>query len=189
MRRTIFTTVNVADAAALIASAMRHPGERWADLGAGTGTFTLALASLLGPAGTVLAVERDASALASLEALARRRTAGVATISPMHADFSRPLALPALDGILLANALHFVRDADQSRVLGDVARHLRPDGRLVLVEYEGRGPSRWVPFPVSFARFGVLARDAGLGDPVRAGARRSAFGGTMYAAVAERVGP
>jgi len=179
--------VNVDDAAALVEPAVRRPGESWADLGAGTGTFTLALASLLGPTGRVVAVERDRSALTALEALARRRAEGAAAISVVAHDFTQPLALPTpLDGVLLANALHFVPDADQPRVVAAVARLLGAGGRLAVVEYEGRGPSRWVPFPVFFARFASLARDAGLAAPTRIGARRSAFGGTMYAAVAER---
>ena len=49
------------DAAALIRSAVTEPGGKWADLGAGTGTFSRALATLLGPAGTVYAVDHDLS--------------------------------------------------------------------------------------------------------------------------------
>jgi SAM-dependent methyltransferase len=178
--------MDVAAAAALIRSALRRTDDTWADLGAGGGTFTRALASLLGHAGRVIAVERDASAVAALRALARGADGGAdAAITVVQADFTRPLDLPALDGVLLANALHFVPDADQPRVVAAVARHLRPGGRLAIVEYEGRRPSRWVPFPVSFARFVELARGAGLGDATRIGERRSAFGGTMYAAAAE----
>jgi len=182
--------MDVAAAATLIHSAVRRTDDTWADLGAGGGTFTLALASLLGPAKRVIAVERDASAVAALRAQSARGAGGGAdaAIAVVHADFTRPLDLPALDGVLLANALHFVPDADQSRVAAAVAGHLRPGGRLAIVEYEGRRPSRWVPFPVSFARFVELARGAGLGDATRIGERRSAFGGTMYAAVAGRDG-
>ena len=38
-------------------------GGTWADLGAGTGAFTLALAELVGPSGEVIAVDRDRGAL------------------------------------------------------------------------------------------------------------------------------
>ena len=53
--------MNVRDAVQLIAPAV-PAGGRWADLGAGRGTFTAALARLLGPGGTVYAIERDATA-------------------------------------------------------------------------------------------------------------------------------
>jgi trans-aconitate methyltransferase len=169
------------EAAMLIAPAVPAHGSRWADLGAGTGTFTRALASLLAPGAEVYAIDRDPRAVAALA------TAG-ARIIPLRADFADPrawdaLALPPLDGILLANALHFV--ADQAPVLARLAAGLRPGGRLVVVEYEGRPASRWVPYPVSSARLAALL-PAWMSAPVRAGSRPSAFGGTMYAAWSER---
>jgi hypothetical protein len=86
--------------------------------------------------------------------------------------------------VLMANALHFVPDRDQAPLLERIASRLHPGGRVLLVEYEGRSPSRWVPFPVSLARFRTVADEAGLMPPTLAGTRRSAFGGTMYAAYA-----
>jgi SAM-dependent methyltransferase len=175
--------MDVRDAAALIAPAIREPGGVWADLGAGAGTFTRALASLVGADGRIYAVERDRGAVARLRALAQdTRNASSAEVVPVPGDFTRPLDLPPLDGALLANALHFVPAADQADVLGRIARGVRPGGQIVAVEYEKRGPSRWVPYPVSLARLSELARAAGLGTPVSLGARPSAFGGTLYAA-------
>jgi SAM-dependent methyltransferase len=173
------------EAAHLIAPAVPARASRWADLGAGTGTFTRALSSLLAPGAEVYAIDRDPRAVSASAVLA---TDG-ARINPLRADFADPgewdsLALPPLDGILLANALHFV--ADQASVLARLAAGLRPGGRLVVVEYEGRPASRWVPYPVSSARLADLL-PAGMSAPVRAGSRPSAFGGTMYAAWAERV--
>ena len=170
--------MNLHDAAALIAPAIHTPGGTWADLGAGGGTFTRALARLLGAGATVHAVDRDAGAMAAL------RVPGISTHLADFADADawRALALPPLDGILLANALHFVRD--QRAVVARLAEALAPNGRLVVVEYEGRAPSRWVPYPVGLDRLGELVSGA-LTAPVRVGTRRSAYGGTMYAAWAE----
>jgi hypothetical protein len=108
-----------------------------------------------------------------------------ATIHPIQADFTHPIELPPLDGVLMANALHFVRD--QAATLARIASYLRPDGHLLLVEYDLNAPVPWVPFPISFDRFRTLARQAGLADPVLVGTRRSPSTGiTMYAASAKR---
>lgn len=157
-------------------------GEVWADLGAGTGVFTRALATLLGIPGRVFAVDRDARALASL-----RRGAGdgsAAAIEVLVGDVTRPLALPPLDGVVMANVLHFVADA--AGVLSRVAALVRPGGRLVLMEYEGRRPGPWTPYPVDAARFVELATAAGFTPPHIVARRPSRFGGEIYVAVAER---
>jgi len=77
-------------------------GGTWADLGAGTGAFTLALAELVGPAGEVIAVDRDRRALRELERSVRR---GGASVRTMSADFTKPIELSPLDGIVMANSL------------------------------------------------------------------------------------
>jgi SAM-dependent methyltransferase len=86
----------------------------------------------------------------------------------------------------MANVLHFVGDAEA--VLARIAAGLRPGGRLVLIEYEGRRPSPWVPYPVPAARFRELAAAAGLTPPEVVATRPSAFGGEMYVATALRAG-
>ena len=160
-------------------------GGVWADLGAGTGVFTRALAALLGPEGRVYAIDADARALSALRASAARAP-DRPTVTVREADFTRPLDLPTLDGVLMANALHFARDA--GAVLALAASYLRPGGRFVLIEYQGRGPNPWVPHPVPSARFAELAPAAGLAPPTVAATRPSAFGGQIYVAVAMRKG-
>ena len=178
--------MNLGDAIALIRDAVPDPGGRWADLGAGDGTFTRALATLLGPSATIYAVDQDARAVAALKRLAAKARARVV---PMAADFTELLELPGLggeglDGLLLANALHFVRDAEV--ILARLVRLLRPGGRVVLVEYDRRVASRWVPYPIWVDRLPSLAAAAGLSTPVVVATRPSAFGGVLYAAAAER---
>jgi ubiquinone/menaquinone biosynthesis C-methylase UbiE len=171
------------DAARLIAPGVS--GHMWADLGAGRGTFTMALATLLGPAGRVYAVERDATAVEALEKLAQRRGHDErALIKVVRADFATtPLTLQDVDGILMANSLHYVADDQQSPLLARLATKLSERGVLLVVEYDNRPRSRWVPYPVSFDRLTGVARHAGLASPELLGRRESAFGGTMYAAM------
>src|SRR6478752_316483 len=79
----------------------------WADIGAGEGAFTLALADLLGPGATIVAVDRDAGALReNARRMAERFPA--TTMITRVADLTGPLELPVLDGLVAANSLHFV---------------------------------------------------------------------------------
>jgi ubiquinone/menaquinone biosynthesis C-methylase UbiE len=178
--------VTDADALALLRAAIpAAAGETWADLGAGTGTFTRALATLVGPTGRVHAVDADGGALRVVESWAAR-SPGDRPVSTIRADVTQPLGLLPLDGVVMANVLHFVADAEAT--LRTVAAQLRPSGRLVLIEYEGRRPSRWVPHPVPTARFADLAAASGFATPEVVATRPSAYGGDLYVATAIRVG-
>jgi ubiquinone/menaquinone biosynthesis C-methylase UbiE len=169
---------------ALIRGGVPTQGEIWADLGAGTGNFTWALRELLGPHGTIYAVDRDGKAIRAQRERLAQAISGAA-IHPLQADFTGPLDLPTLDGVLMANALHFIRD--QPAVVERLSGYLRPGGRLLLVEYDARFTLPWVPFPVPFERFQSLAAGAGLGNTALLDTRRSPSSGVvMYAAVATR---
>lgn len=163
----------------------------WADLGAGTGAFTLALADLLGPRGRITAVDRDAGDL-------RENTRRVATAFPATelttrvADFTDPGSLGieagSLAGIVMANALHFVDRPRQTGVVRALVALLRPGGRFVLVEYDTDHGNRWVPHPMTLATWRRLATDAGLVDVRPTGRVPSRFLGAIHAAVAVRPG-
>jgi len=158
-------------------------GATWADLGSGTGAFTLALADLLDSSGTIWSVDRDADALARQERLLRDR---FPTVAVTHAvtDFTEPLDLPPLDGIIMANSLHFVRD--KLPLLQRLTTGLRDDGRFVLVEYDADHGNAWVPHPISFETWRSLADAAGLRDTRRLASRPSRFLGSIYSALSVR---
>jgi SAM-dependent methyltransferase len=169
----------------LIRGGVLQTGGVWADLGAGTGNFTWALRDLLGPQATIYALDRDRRAIERQHTAISQADKPGATIVPLQADFTRALDLPPLDGVLMANALHFVRD--QATTLALITSNLRPGGRLLVVEYELAAPLAWVPFPVPFERFKALAAQAGLANPGLVGTRRSPSSGVeMYAGVATR---
>ncbi|HYC52187.1 MAG TPA: class I SAM-dependent methyltransferase [Gemmatimonadaceae bacterium] len=150
----------------------------WADLGAGGGLFTRALVHLLSSESRVIAVDSDPAAVAALERLA----ATSPTLTALQADLTDFTAEVPLDGILLANSLHFVEHA--GAVLARLVTQLRPGGRVVLVEYDRRSASRWVPYPVAIGDLPALATAAGLSKFTVVESRPSNYEGIIYAAVA-----
>ena len=137
---------------ALLRDGVGEPGGAWADLGAGEGAFTYALAELLGPAAKIVAVDKDRRALQGLQRDFEIRVA----------DFTKPLDLHELDGIVMANSLHFVRD--KAPGLESVRGMLRPGGRLIVVEYATDRGNAWVPYPFTYERWESMAARAGFVD-------------------------
>ena len=165
--------MNQSDLVALIREGVAGAGPRWADLGAGEGNFTIALASLLSAGAHITAVDRDGGALRQLE--------GRPGLETRTADFTRPLGLVGLDGVLMANSLHFVRDKRPVLVL--VRQMLASAGRLVIVEYGTDHGNPWVPHPFSYARWEKMAAEAGFTGTRLLKTIPSRHLGSMYAAV------
>ncbi|MEM7372619.1 MAG: class I SAM-dependent methyltransferase [Bacteroidota bacterium] len=169
------------EAVALIEHAEIRPGESWADLGAGQGRFSFAMADLLGENGVVYAVDRDGKALQNISAQHQKSWAEIRLIEQ---DFTQALQFKGLDGVLMANALHYVRD--QAAFLARLKPQTGKQRRIILIEYDTDQGNPWVPYPVSFSKFGMLAKQAGLTAPQKIGSQQSRYGyREMYAAVSE----
>jgi trans-aconitate methyltransferase len=166
------------DAVALIADAPldRSAPTTWVDLGSGDGTFTLALADLLAPGSEVHAIDRDPAALT------RTPRHPSVSIDTHVADFVVDAwPVPAVDGILMANSLHYV--SDQRMFLRSCASRLTSRGVFLFVEYDTDRANPWVPYPVS--RRTLTALFATWGAVALLGTRPSAFRRSpLYAAVA-----
>jgi SAM-dependent methyltransferase len=164
----------------------REGGTRtWADIGAGEGAFTLALADLLGAGARIAAVDRDASALRVNAASVAARFPGV-ELTTLVGDFTAPLALPPLDGLIAANSLHFVPRDRQVAAIRSLAAHLRPGAPFLVVEYDADGGNPWVPHPFTATTFARLAAEAGLVDATPLARVPSRFLGGIYSAVSRR---
>ncbi len=164
----------------LIRPGISGPGGVWADLGCGDGIFTAALHTLTRPAAEIFGVDRDRRAL---DALARHFAESFpdARIRSMRADFTQPLTLPPLDGILMANALHFVRE--KQAALKHTAALLKPGGRLIVVEYNTARGNPAVPYPLDEMGFLELACAIGLREARVLVRIPSTFLGEMYAGI------
>lgn len=166
----------------LLRSANLSPGASFADLGAGSGAFTLALRELLGPGAEIYAIDRDRSRLKALEQAHRSMFGNVENLHLFRTDFSYDLDLPSLDGILMANSLHFFRNKE--KVLRHVATFLKPKGMFLLVEYNVDRGNLWVPHPISFETFRDLAPRAGFSEPRLLAKHPSSFLREFYSAAA-----
>jgi ubiquinone/menaquinone biosynthesis C-methylase UbiE len=172
--------VDHADHVGLIRNGVTGTGRRWLELGAGRGAFTLALADLLGPGAEIVAVDRDAGDLATLTSNMNRQFPAV-RLKTVVADFSLALPVePVFDGLLAANALHFVRDP--AAVIANVRPLLRPGARVVVVEYDSDSGNPWVPFPFSFRTWQGIASGIGLLETRLIGRVPSRFLDAIYAA-------
>lgn len=165
--------MNRKDLIALLEDGVGERGGSWADLGAGEGAFTYALADLLGLDAHITAVDKDARSVRSLNGRFEVRVA----------DFRKPLDLRDLDGIVMANSLHFVRDKEP--VLEAVHKMLRPGGRLVLVEYGTDQGNPWVPHPFTYEQWEKMAARAGFKNTRLLKTIPSRWLGSMYSAVSE----
>jgi ubiquinone/menaquinone biosynthesis C-methylase UbiE len=159
-------------------------GGTWADFGAGSGAFTLALRELVGPHANIYAVDKDRRVLSDLEKAHREKFTTSQNIHAVRADFTGALSLPPLDGIVMANSLHYFKD--QEKVLRHVRTFLKMNGVLLLVEYNVDSGNLWVPHPLSFETYRALAPRAGFSEPQYLAKAPSRFLREFYSAAAYR---
>jgi len=168
----------------LLRPANLNQGGIWADFGAGSGAFTLALRELIGLDAVIYGVDKDKSALRELENSHQLRFHTTDNLILLPNDFSHPVNLPLLDGIVMANSLHFFKDRE--KILRRAGDFLKPKGALLLVEYNVDSGNLWVPHPLSFETFRTLAPRAGFSEPRLLATIPSRFLKEFYSAIAHR---
>jgi len=142
----------------------------WADLGAGAGLFTQALAHYLPAGSTIIAVDKERIGLKKIGSNER------VALQTITADFTaNHLPLTGLTGILMANALHFVKD--KAAFINNVGKYFANNkGRFLLVEYDTEQANPWVPYPISFPSLKQLFNRAGYNVMEKIGETPSIYG-------------
>ena len=121
---------------AILALIAPRAGERVADLGCGSGTWTVPLARAVGPDGRVFAVDIDARQLDKVrERIAREGVENVQVIQSLPDD---PM-LPAerLDAVFLNDVIDYVERRALAGFLEGIRAALKPTGRLVIRDPNG----------------------------------------------------
>ncbi|MEO6187731.1 MAG: class I SAM-dependent methyltransferase [Ginsengibacter sp.] len=101
----------------------------WADLGCGSGIFTHALGNLLSNESVIYAIDKN------ITAVKKTSFPGGVTVKPVELNFeTSQLPYDNLDGILMANSLHFVKD--KKSFLEKIKKSLNNNGVFLIVEYD-----------------------------------------------------
>lgn len=161
--------MKISDATALIAAGVPASARksRWADLGCGTGIFTSALAGLLEGGSRIYAVDKENPGR-------EIQGEGNVKIEFLVLDFiTQSFPFSPLDGILMANSLHFVKD--KAGFIEKLKKHLTANGQLIIVEYDTERQNRWIPYPISFANLVATFSAAGFTSIRKIGQRNSVY--------------
>ena len=113
-----------------------------ADLGAGGGWFTTRLANRVGPNGTVYAEDVQPQ---MIEAITRRTgRAMLPQVRTVLGTSSDPRLTAPVDAVLIVDAYHDISIEQPVVMLSNVARSLKPAGRIGIIEFKKDG---WGPGP------------------------------------------
>jgi len=128
-----------------------QPGTHVADVGAGDGTFAVALARRVGPSGHVYATELDATRLADIRQAAT--DAGLSNVTVIEAAVSHTnLPDACCDALFSRVVYHHL--TDPAAINADIFRALRPGGRLMIIDFEPGGILNWISQPETAERHG-----------------------------------
>ena len=109
-----------------------------ADVGAGTGYMSLKLARKVGPTGKVYAEDVQPEMIAAIKAnAAKAKLSNVQVVQGTYTDPELPAS--SIDLILLVDVYH--EFTEPQKMLRGIRAALKPDGRLVLLEYRKEDPS------------------------------------------------
>jgi ubiquinone/menaquinone biosynthesis C-methylase UbiE len=143
----------------------------WLDLGCGTGTFTEALATILTAHSKITGVDKNNQQLPP-------QMGNQVSIKFIEADFeTEALEVAGLDGILMANSLHFIRDKES--LIRRLENHFSRGRRFLIVEYDTTASNPWVPYPIDFKGLKSLFDRVGTYSISKLGERRSLYGSAM----------
>jgi hypothetical protein len=132
------------------------------------------------PAGSVIhAVDTDQNALRHLPHPERVQ------IIPHAFNFvEKSWPFDGLDGVLMANSLHYV--ADQHAIIQQIQSYLQPAHLLIIIEYDRENANPWVPYPITYQQLAALLESLGYGSVSKLGQHPSRYGnGMIYAALAQ----
>jgi ubiquinone/menaquinone biosynthesis C-methylase UbiE len=127
------------------------PGTRVADLGAGDGTFAVALARRVGSSGHVYATELEDEQVAEIRRAATE--AGLSNVTVIKGAVARTNLPEGCCDVLFSRVVYH-HLTEPAAINSDIFRALRPGGRLVVIDFEPGGIMNWIGRPETADRHG-----------------------------------
>jgi len=126
-----------------------------ADIGAGSGWFTIRLARRVGPRGLVFAEDVQKEMINAISRRVSRE--GLTNVRPVLGLNNDPRLTQPVDAVLIVDAYHEIEN--RVAMLANLARALKPQGRIGVVDFklDGTGPG---PSPDERVSPDVVVKDA-----------------------------
>jgi ubiquinone/menaquinone biosynthesis C-methylase UbiE len=126
----------------VIAKLELKPGDIVADIGSGSGSFSIPMAKAIAPDGILYAVDIDQAMLDHVAG--RAKEAGVANIRTVLGEYDDPkLPVKNVDVAFFHRVLHMIEH--RQVYLNATAKYLKPDGRVVVIDKNREdSPDSWM---------------------------------------------
>lgn len=134
------------------------PGMHVADLGSGSGLFTRPIARAIAPGGVAYAVDIDEALLTIVNRGAKE--AGIDNIATVQATADDSRLTKPVDLIFICDTLHHIEN--QRAYVKRLRQHLKPGGRIVVIDFTDRWPAGHEPMRYSLDQLDGWMKDAGL---------------------------
>ena len=118
------------------------PGDMVADVGSGSGTFSIPMAKAIAPNGILYAVDIDPKMLEYVAERAKKE--GVTNLRTVLGVADDPeLPVKDLDVAFFHRVLHMIEH--RQLYLNDTAKYMKPDGRIVVIDKNPeQSPNNWM---------------------------------------------
>jgi ubiquinone/menaquinone biosynthesis C-methylase UbiE len=137
----------------VVALAELQPGESVLDVGGGTGSLAIVAKERVGAAGRVCGIDPSTSLLASARRKAARRNLAI----DLQRGVIERLPFPdqSFDAVLSTIMMHHLPDDIKRQGLGEIARVLKPGGRLLVADFKRPDPRQGQPVKFGAGTMGI----------------------------------
>jgi ubiquinone/menaquinone biosynthesis C-methylase UbiE len=137
-----------------------QPGEKVLDVGCGTGTLALEVQQRVGATGRVFGIDPGTRQIARARSKAARRNLPIEFQVGVIEDL--PFPDLSVDVVLSTIMMHHLSDRLKHQGLAEIARVLKPGGRLVIADFKGLGGDQQSPNQESVPKLSALILEAGF---------------------------
>lgn len=124
----------------VVAKLALKPGDIVADVGSGSGVYTIPFAKAVAPNGIVYAVDIDQKMIDFV--LKRAKEAGLTNVKGVLGEYDDPKLPEKVDVAFFHRVLHMIEH--RQLYVNNTAKHMKPDGRIVIIDKNREDSANWM---------------------------------------------